>query len=192
MLWIEIPEYNDYLISSNKKVVNKNIGKVMSPFPVGYKTHLKLFNNSGERKHICVETVFNELYPFHWFNQLADDEIVKPLIFDGIPEGKYYITSYGRIFNTRDYKFLKLTKNRKYYAHAVLQQNHHRQTIHIHIAVGRMFLPDYKPGLLILHKDETLPFDEVNRVSNLWAGTHKENTQDMLRKGRQRKPRSKI
>lgn len=50
--------------------------------------------------------------------------------------------------------------------------------------VGRHFLKEYKPGLCICHKDETLPFPEIHWVDNLWVGTQSENIKDMWSKGR--------
>ena len=56
----------------------------------------------------------------------------------------------------------------------------------LHTLVGRAFLSDYKQGLLVCHKDETLPPDEINRVENLFIGDHKINGLDMVSKGRGR------
>ena len=55
---------------------------------------------------------------------------------------------------------------------------------HIHTLVGRHFCEDYKQGLFILHKDETLPYPQINYLPNLFVGTQKDNVDDKFAKGR--------
>jgi hypothetical protein len=67
-----------------------------------------------------------------------------------------------------------------------IQRSRNKPAVGIAVStlVGRHFLPEYKSGLIICHKDETLPFPEVHWVDNLWAGTQSENIKDMWSKGR--------
>lgn len=196
MLWTEIPGFSDYLISTNKEVMNKATGRILTPrIKKGYRqTSVDIIKDNAARRecgrrlhtNVSVSRIFNEVYPFHWFNQLADDEMVKPLVFDVIPEGLYYITSYGRVYSTAYHQFSKKQPLDKYY-HTVPLRHKARKDIIVHTMVGRLFLPDYKPGLWILHKDETLPPDEIDNVNNLWCGTRQDNMTDMVNKGRQKK-----
>ena len=110
--------------------------------------------------------------------------MVKPLVFDGIPEGLYYITSYGRLYSTTIHRFVTKKNYNSYYNTFFLRHEKTVKQIRIHTVVGRAFLPDYKSGLLICHKDETLPMDKIDNVNNLFVGTASDNAIDAVRKGR--------
>ena len=52
-------------------------------------------------------------------------------------------------------------------------------------------MPEYEEGMLILHKDEALPFPEINYVENLWCGTQSDNRKDCVKKGRTKQTRDR-
>ena len=121
---------------------------------------------------------------YEWIKHLKDDETAKPI--KGFPG--YFITDKGRVYSNHSGKFLKSclmskTKRRPNpYTHQI--KLGHKVSTHIHTLVGRHFLSDYEEGLLILHKDETLPFPETHYVENLFCGTQKDNVKDKFEKGR--------
>ena len=80
----------------------------------------------------------------------------------------YFITSMGRVWNSKKERWMKGHKhNSTSYAYAVsLSKNGKKDTRTIHRLVGTHFLKEYKEGLHILHKDENLPYPEINNVDN--------------------------
>jgi len=116
-----------------------------------------------------------------WFMNLQEGEVALPI--EGFPE--YLITNRGRVWSNISDRWLKPGKFNLYY-HRV---NMGGRLQLLHTLVGRHFLPEYEEGLCILHKDETLPYPNVNFVENLWVGTHQQNAEDRERKGRGTKGR---
>jgi hypothetical protein len=94
----------------------------------------------------------------------------------------YFITTKGRVWSTirKTGKWLSLYKQDKYYYGVTVAGGNKL----IHQLVGRNFLPEYKQGLCILHKDESLPYPEINYIENLYVGTKKDNTIDRNLKNR--------
>jgi hypothetical protein len=118
---------------------------------------------------------------YGWIQFLLDEEIAKPI--KNCPG--YFITNLGRIWSNRKKKWLKPTKSKKYYWAVTLRdQENKRIGFKVHVLVGRHFLPEYKKDLFILHKDENLPFPDINFLNNLWVGTNKDNIIDMYNKNR--------
>lgn len=115
-----------------------------------------------------------------WKEDLDADEDWQ--VVDGFEN--YIITSKGKLFNTNTHNWLQLYNDKSYYFSTSLRKNGKIFTPQIHKLVGRQFLPDYKEGLQIHHINENLPFPEINYVSNLRVGTPKQNTNDMVKKGR--------
>ena len=111
--------------------------------------------------------------------QLLEGEVCKPLTeYPG-----YSVTTEGRIYSHISNKFLKPSAERNY--HKVgLTCNGKRYSKHVHILVGRAYLPDYKEGLNILHIDETLPYPQRHSLSNLRVGSQADNIKEMYDKGR--------
>ena len=111
--------------------------------------------------------------------QLLEGEVCKPLTeYPG-----YSVTTEGRIYSHHTNKFLTGSRDRNY--HKVgLRCNGKSYSKHIHILVGRAYLPEYKEGLNILHIDETLPYPQRHSVANLRVGTQAENIKEMYDKGR--------
>ena len=125
-------------------------------------------------------SLLREYFPYEWIKYLDDDETAKPLY-----GGKYFVTDKGRVWSMRTWKWLSIfqcvTGHTTYYYGVNMNTTHH----YIHQVVGRTFLPEYKEGLHILHKDETLCYPNINYLDNLWVGTHQDNMTDMSNKGRQ-------
>ena len=95
----------------------------------------------------------------------------------------YYITSRGRCWNDRKKKWMPFRQDTK--TSRPWGQYYYRNWLGCaHTLVGRAFLEEYQEGMFILHKDETLPYPEINHIENLWAGTHSQNMKDMWDKGR--------
>jgi hypothetical protein len=118
---------------------------------------------------------------YGWVEFLFDEEEAKPI--KNCPG--YFITNLGRIWSNRKKKWIKPTKDKKYYWSVTLRdQENKRIGLKVHTLVGRHFLSEYEPGLFILHKKETLLFPEINFVSNLWVGTNQDNIIDMYNKNR--------
>ncbi len=135
-----------------------------------------LLRIKGKTTLISLSTIMREHWKFEFIKDLDDGEECKQII--GYPD--YYVTNRGRVFSMFTYKWQNPDNVFDYYYRTTLN----RQSKFIHTLVGRHFLPDYREGLLICHKEETLSFPEINFVDNLWVGTHSENTQDGFKKGR--------
>ena len=124
---------------------------------------------------------------FGWISQLEEDETATPVSdFPG-----YFITDKGRLYSTISNKWIKCRlmaktdRRRNPYTYEVkLTKNKKLHATHIHTLVGRHFCEGYKPGLLVLHRDETLPFPQINFKENLYLGTQKDNNKDKFSKGR--------
>ena len=112
--------------------------------------------------------------------------------YTGARESTYYVTSYGRVARQNKYrkysktdacKWLKITPSTHpcgYY----YQVRFPWGTSNIHRLVGKLFLPDFSDDLMVCHRRETLPAEHINRVVNLFMGTHSDNMIDAHRKGR--------
>jgi len=117
---------------------------------------------------------------FEWIKDLIDGEEVKPIK----NRQGYFITNKGRVFSTKSNKWLKSYKDGHYYWGVCLGRGPGRNSFRIHALVGKHFIPEWREGLDVCHKDETLPFPQVNFVENLWVGTRGENLQDAYDKKR--------
>ena len=112
--------------------------------------------------------------------QLLEGEVCKP-----DPTWPLYnITNYGRVWSTITNKFLTPCKERNYHKVSLKDATGKRRMRHVHILVGRHYLPDYKEGMNILHIDETLPYPQRHSVANLRVGTQAQNIKEMYDKGR--------
>ena len=130
-----------------------------------------------------VYKLLDEVFPYWWIEKLEEDEEVRPI--KGFPD--YYISTYGRVYSTRynssGWKALHY-KAPYYYKTSIFREDGKQVSTFSHILVGRNFLPEWREGLHILHKDETLPYPQINHPSNLWVGTQADNNRDMWSKGR--------
>lgn len=88
--------------------------------------------------------------------------------FRALAEG-YYISNYGRVFSTKNNKFLATNKNSSGYLRAELYLNGKRKQILIHIKVVEMFGDCYgrriPKGAKTLHEVD-LEIDHLNRDKN--------------------------
>lgn len=127
------------------------------------------------KKQCVVSNLMKTYHKWEWIRELDDDEECKEL--EELPG--LFITTRGRIWSMIKYRWLKPRRIGDSYYYGIRKKQVHR-------LVGKTFLDEFKPGLLVLHKDETLPYPEINYVENLWIGTHKENTEDMYNKNRRK------
>lgn len=182
-----VPVEGTHLLLSNLGNLKTNRGRMVS-LQEGRK-----WRDSVNNKWLNRSKLMNQYFPDEWRKELdewrkelQEGEIEKPIEgFDG-----YHITSKGRVYSTFSNKWLKQHKflpNRYYWG--VRLYNPETNTYYntnIHTLVGRHFL-NWEEGLLVLHKEETLPYPEINFVDNLWLGTYQDNSDDMIRKGRNRR-----
>lgn len=165
--WRQLPMAPSYIC--NREGVVKRFGKVV-------KHQLKSYRlcENGNYIFTTVAKVIENAFPFHWIEDLDDDEECKKVY--GHPN--YYITTKGRVYSLKKGQWLK-PSNDYYQSLKIDDVRHGTSTL-----VGRTFLPDYKEGLVIMHKNENLPQPEINYLSNLEVGTHRDNIDDMIQKGR--------
>ena len=174
-VWDIVRRYQPYQVSNLGEVRNTLTGKKIQP----YDKQIKLVDKYGVIQ-ISLSYLMKRYYPYEWIKELEEGEEVKPLKeYPG-----YFITSYGRIWSMVTYKFMKPSKNKNNYQYHTTIGN--QEVVTIHTLVGRNFLPEYREGLFILHKEETLSYPEINYVSNLWVGTNSDNMKDSYRKGRKK------
>ena len=123
---------------------------------------------------------------FSWIKDLEDGETATPI--KGFP--RYYVTSYGKVYSAHFKKVKQLkqyvTSAGSYYRAVMLRSNGKYTCINVHTLVGRNLLPNYREGMYILHRDETLPQPQVNYLSNLWVGDSGDNQRDAYAKGRKK------
>ena len=127
-------------------------------------------------------SLLDEVFPFWWIKDLEEGEEAKDCY--GFPG--YFITTFGRVYSTHHHQWMKLSFLPPYYYEFSLYLDGKRKKCYSHTLVGRSFLPEWREGLFILHRDETLSFPEINHPNNLWVGTQKDNVRDAVRKGRQK------
>ncbi len=179
-IWKQI-EQTPYYVSNEGNIKDSRNGKLK-----------KLYNVRGSYQYSCnyknkryrgTPTSFLcRYFPYWWINQLEEGETCSPL------EGynKYFVTTYGRVFSNHTGCWLKpyhipTTYQPPYYYRVGIGGGKEK---YLHTLVGRTFLPEYQEGLFILHRDENLPYPEINFLSNLWVGTNSENQLDRYAKGR--------
>lgn len=130
---------------------------------------------------ISRNQLLSRYFPWEWIKELEEGEEVKPIPH---PTG-YFITNRGRVWSSHYHRFLIPQRVKDSYYHKVCiggrKRYYHPE---IHTLVGRNFLPEWREGLLILHKEEKLSYPEIHYVENLWVGTHLDNMRDMAKKGR--------
>lgn len=120
---------------------------------------------------------------YDFIHQLEDGEECKELKdYPG-----YFITTKGRVWSSIKGKGRWLSQYRqgKYYWGVQIGGRSGGNKL-IHQLVGRNFLKDYKNGIHILHKNETLDYPYVNFLDNLYIGTQQDNIIDKNIKNRGR------
>lgn len=125
---------------------------------------------------------------------LEEDEECKEMLPD---YPGFFITTKGRVWIVSKQRWASTSqektyqdsrrknppKNKRYYTRV----NIGKYSTRIHTLVGRYFLSEYKNGMFILHKDETLPYPQINYVENLRVGNNSDNMKDMWEKKRRDK-----
>jgi hypothetical protein len=96
----------------------------------------------------------------------------------------YEVSVLGKVRRKCNGRLLSVRPSVKYYYVVALRKDN--RTLHrfVHTLVGRTFLPEYREGLFILHREEELPFPQINYLTNLFVGTKKDNNRDAIEKGR--------
>lgn len=134
-------------------------------------------SNNGNYVFYSRVKLLRKFFTYEWIKDLRDGEEAK--ICHNHPD--YYVTTHSRIFSLKRYEWLQPHSEDGIYVKIKLDKTKHA----VHTLVGRTFLSDYVDGMCILHKDENLPSDIVNNLDNLRVGTHQDNTDDKIAKGRQ-------
>ena len=187
--WRHIKNATQYALSKDKVIINAVTGRKLKPS----KKNIVRLTQANIAVHL--DKLYSDTFGIPWSELLEEGEEVKPVIVEGIRKGDEYITSFGRLCSGRKLRFVRVNHNMEdyytevggYYSPVGLKRiDETYYNTRLHTLVGRAFLSDYKQGLLICHKDETLPPDEINRVENLFIGDHKINGIDMVSKGRGR------
>jgi len=167
-------ETKEVKISKNNKLLNPNKnGHYNSSWGLGF---------SGEKYRWgrSINSLMDETFPFWWIENLEDGEVCKEIKnFPG-----YYITNYGKVYSTFAHSWIEGRFKSPYYYSIELYFEGMKYKQYIHTLVGRSFLPEYKLGVHILHKNETLPYPQINYCSNLWVGNCADNVKDRCKKGR--------
>lgn len=76
----------------------------------------------------------------------------------------YVVSNHGEIQNTKTRRFLKFTKIPGGYLRVNLRQNGVTRQCYVHQIVAAAFLPEYRPGQRLRHRNRKT---DDNRVSNL-------------------------
>jgi|GWRWMinimDraft_5_1066013.scaffolds.fasta_scaffold30052_2 hypothetical protein len=120
---------------------------------------------------------------YNFLQELENDEECKEL--KDYPE--YFITTKGRVWSSIKGKgrWLSQYKQGQYYWGTMVGGRSGGNKL-IHQLVGRNFLKEYKSGMYILHKNETLNYPNINFLDNLYVGTQKDNIIDKNIKNRGR------
>lgn len=167
-------ETKEVKITKNNKLLkpNKN-GYYNSSWGLG-------FSGGKYRWGRSINSLMDETFPFWWIENLENGEICKEIKnFPG-----YYITNFGKIYSTYTHSWIEGRLKSPYYYSIELYSKGVKYKQYIHTLVGRSFLLEYKQGLHILHKDETLPYPQINYYNNLWVGNCNDNVKDRCKKGR--------
>jgi hypothetical protein len=167
-------ETKEVRIVKNKKLLKLNKqGYYNSSWGLG-------FSGKKYRWGRSVNSLMDEVFPFWWIQKLNEDEECTEIKnFSG-----YYITNQGKIYSIYAHKWTEGKYKFPYYYSVELYKNGIKFKQHIHTLIGRHFLKEYQKGMLILHKDETLPYPQINYPDNLWVGNCKDNNVDRCKKGR--------
>lgn len=130
-------------------------------------------------KQISLSKLMRENWRYEWIKELEEGEEAKPLT----GHSGYFITNRGRLWSEhwQQWNTPYLSTNAPGYYWRI---NFGHSSADIHTLVGREFLTDYREGLLILHRSETLSFPQIVSADNLYVGTQSVNNRDCVEKGR--------
>ena len=192
-VWKPIKGWEGYEVSNLGNVISykRKTPRLLTRM-FGYKDgggpHYKVWDTEMKRERkLFISTLMKEHFPYEWIKNLDDDEEVRPI--RGFPG--YYITNKGRVWTMTQQRWLSISKDKSpntssyYWDVGLVGPDGKVKVKNVHQLVGRSFLP-WEEGLCVLHKEEDLPFPEINFLSNLWLGTYDDNNKDKVRKGRAR------
>jgi hypothetical protein len=97
---------------------------------------------------------------------------------------KYHICKNGRLYSIHSgtWRLIKpVPKNTGYISNNLISDSGKRVNFYRHRLVAEVYLPKNDDTLVVCHKDNN---PRNNRVSNLYWGTPRENTQQCIRDGR--------
>jgi len=177
MEWKRVKGWESYEVSNTGELRGKRGLLTLSKLTRGYGYHIC---ENGKKSILTKSSLMREHFPYEWIKNLDDDEEVKPI--RGCPG--YYITTKGRVWSDKTYDFLTPSPQGSYYWVVRCWNGTKWEKCYIHQLVGRHFLP-WEEGLCVLHKDEELPFPEINFLSNFFLGTMEDNSKDNRNKNRQ-------
>lgn len=183
--WKPIPSLeNRYIICLETcEVRSIRTGKTLKPNPSGVINSSWGLGYSGgkHRWGRSVSSLMEEVFPYWWIRTLEEGEEVKPVKgFKG-----YFITNKSRLYSTHTHQWMKPKHKPPYYYQVYLFDTSYTKIhTYIHTLVGRHFLPEWEEGLFVLHREETLPYPEINFPDNLWIGDSGDNNRDRCLKGR--------
>jgi hypothetical protein len=175
--WKQIYNTN-YYISNLGNIYNKKRDRLVkvqqrSPNDRGRIT----IGRGDNRIQSSITSLLKTYWKWEWIKYLKEGEICREV--KGHPG--YYITSLGRVWSYTSYDFIKPSApSYKYYWKYSIDG----KTYDIHRLVGINFLQGFDTSLCVLHKEENLPPPEIYGLDNLYLGTYKENSIDMVEKGR--------
>ncbi len=113
-------------------------------------------------------------------SNIGENEVWKQLKdFDN-----YAISNLGRLKNVKTGDVLKPSIYNSGYPMAALYKNTKKKRVGMHRLVAELFIPNPQKRPFVCHRDDN-PLN--NKVSNLFWGTPKMNSEDMVSKGRQNK-----
>ena len=191
-VWKPIKGWEGYEVSNLGNVISykRKTPKLLTR-KFGYKNGSPYYSfqvpKTRRERKLFISTLMREHFPYEWIKELDDDEEVRPI--RGFPG--YYITNKGRVWTMTQQRWLSISKDKNpntssyYWIVGLVGPDGKVRVKNIHQLVGRSFLL-WEEGLCVLHKDEELPFPEINFLSNLWLGTYDDNNKDKMRKGRGR------
>ena len=120
------------------------------------------FLSEGRTIYIPIQRLMRDTWKFEWIKDLDEDEEVKPFLdLKG-----YYITNKAKIFDLYNYRWLSSSGRSPYHLYFVIKDI----TYKTHKEVGRHFLPGCEDGEHIKFIDDSIPFPQINFISNLEIG----------------------
>ena len=174
--------WKNYYISDKGNVYNLSTGKLLKKhFHQGY--FAVTLCEGKKRKTLGIKKLLSLYFPDQWKEELLSDELWMPVRgYEG-----YFITSKGRCWSSWSHSWAQPWPDKNppgYYWVISLGTRKQGPVNHsLHKIVGRHFL-DWSEGKLICHRNENLPFPNINFAENLYVGSYSDNNRDAVSKGR--------
>jgi hypothetical protein len=174
--WRPIPDYDKYECNADGDIRDIATG-TLKEYRKGVRGESVRLHQNSTNRSFTRSRIAREVWRYDWVQHLDDNETATEI--KGHPG--YYITNKGRCYSDKTNTWMTPAVGNHYY-HTFRFNGKTGQAVHT--LVGRHFLPDYEPGLNILHRDETLPHPQIDYVDNLYVGTQSDNLTDAYNKGR--------